>query len=60
MITTTTYHRTELKRGKCKSCGEISNEILKSDGRCLDCIEEENFISAVEKQFDEKDCFRED
>jgi hypothetical protein len=38
------YEYYELKSGTCSSCLEYSNEILKSDGRCIDCIEEEKFI----------------
>ena len=42
----TTYHRSELKQGKCKCCSEISNEIVIGDGRCVDCIQEEEFIDS--------------
>jgi hypothetical protein len=44
MKTETTYSQFGLKKGKCKCCGEKSNEILIGDGRCIDCIEEEKFI----------------
>ena len=44
MITETTYFPFELEHGVCSSCGEESDEILISDGRCVDCIEEEKFI----------------
>ena len=37
------YTTNDLKEGKCTSCGEQSNEILIGDGRCLDCVEEQNF-----------------
>lgn len=43
MITETTYFPDELEHGKCKCCNEVSDEIVKSDGRCIDCIEEEKF-----------------
>ena len=49
MNTETTYYDNELKRGKCTSCGEISNEILIDDGRCVDCIEAEKFYNETMK-----------
>ena len=49
MENTTTYQRSELKRGKCSCCSEISSEILTGDGRCLDCIESENFYNETMK-----------
>lgn len=45
MIEETVYSPDELEHGVCKSCGEESDEILKGDGRCVDCIEEEKFIN---------------
>lgn len=39
----TIYSRCDLRSGKCHSCGERSDEILKGDGRCIDCIEAEKF-----------------
>lgn len=47
MITETTYYPEDLKHGECSSCGEISDEILIGDGRCVDCIEEERFIAVT-------------
>lgn len=44
MTTKTIYSKFDLKKGKCKCCGEKSSEILIEDGRCIDCIEEEKFI----------------
>lgn len=44
MITETTYYPEDLKHGVCRCCDEESEEILKGDGRCIDCIEEERFI----------------
>jgi len=44
MKTETTYSDYDLKKGKCRSCGELSNEILIDDGRCIDCIEEQKFF----------------
>lgn len=49
MITETTYSEYDLKKDKCKSCGEISNEILIDDGRCIDCIEEQKFYDETMK-----------
>jgi hypothetical protein len=49
MIEERIYHPSELKRGRCRSCGEMSNEILIGDGRCVDCIEEEIFIEETMK-----------
>lgn len=43
MIEETIYDISELTHGVCESCGEESDEILKGDGRCVDCIEEERF-----------------
>ncbi len=45
MIEETIYDPSELTHGKCKCCGEESDEILKGDGRCIDCIEEEKFYN---------------
>lgn len=45
MITETTYYPEDLKHGECSSCGEISDEIVKGDGRCVGCLEEERFIN---------------
>lgn len=39
MIKETTYHQEELRHGVCRECGQESDEILKGDGRCVDCIE---------------------
>lgn len=49
MITETTYSQSELDSGKCPSCGEQSNEIYPPDGRCVDCIEAENFMNETMK-----------
>lgn len=43
MISETLYSRHDLESGVCESCGEYSDEILKGDGRCIDCIETELF-----------------
>lgn len=49
MITTTTYSEFELDRGKCSCCGDISDEILIEDGRCIDCIESDRFYEETMK-----------
>ncbi|MDR2129585.1 MAG: hypothetical protein LBP56_00205 [Odoribacteraceae bacterium] len=46
MITETTYYEEDLKRGKCKCCGEISSFIVKSESLCVDCLQEIEFIEA--------------
>lgn len=54
MITETTYYPGDLEHGVCRCCGEISDEILIGDGRCVDCIEEERFINmTMEKDLEE-------
>lgn len=50
MIQETIYNPNDLKRGKCRCYGELSNEILIGDGRCVECIEEEKFIEETMKQ----------
>ena len=47
MITETVYTPDELEHGVCSSCGEESDEILKGDGRCIDCIEADEFYEAT-------------
>ncbi len=47
MKTKIPYSGFDLKKGKCKCCGEKSNKILIDDGRCTDCIEEENFFEQI-------------
>jgi predicted ATP-dependent serine protease len=41
------YSESDLKKGKCKCCGEKSDKILIDDGRCADCIEEETFFEQI-------------
>jgi len=43
MTTETTYDSSDLESGKCKSCGDKTDEILIGDGRCIDCIEAQKF-----------------
>lgn len=50
MITETTYYPDDLRYGICRCCEEESDEILKGDGRCVDCIEEEKFICMTMNQ----------
>lgn len=47
MIEETIYIPEELTSGKCKSCSEYSDEILKNDGRCIDCIEADKFYEST-------------
>lgn len=53
MITERTYEKWELTYGRCKSCGEMSDEILIGDGRCVDCIESELFYEETMKHRDD-------
>lgn len=46
----TTYYASDLESGECISCGEDSLEILKQDGRCIDCIEEEKLFERSMKE----------
>lgn len=43
----TDYPEFELDKGKCTCCGDISDEILIEDGRCIECIEDEKFYEAT-------------
>lgn len=52
MITETTYSHLDIEKGKCKSCGEKSNEILIDDGRCVDYIESDKFYEETMKDSD--------
>lgn len=45
----TIYSEHELETGECTLCGEQSDEILISDGRCIDCIESEAFYEETMK-----------
>lgn len=49
MVIETTYKINDLTYGICKSCGEKSNEIVIGDGRCLDCLEADNFYEITMK-----------
>ena len=52
MISETIYTPDELTHGICTSCGEESDEILKGDGRCIDCIESDNFYEMTMNDID--------
>jgi len=39
MVRTVTYGPFDLKHGKCKSCGETSNEIVIGEDMCADCVQ---------------------
>lgn len=49
MIKTTTYTPFDLEQGECSCCGEETKEILINDGRCIDCIQEQNFYDETMK-----------
>lgn len=55
MISETLYSRHDLESGVCESCGEYSDEILKGDGRCLDCIETELFYEMTMRMRSDND-----
>lgn len=38
------YDKKDLTNGICTCCKEYSKEIIKQDGRCTDCFEEERFF----------------
>ena len=54
LYTETIYHKSDLRNGVCKSCGEHSEEILIGDGRCIDCIEEQKFYEATMTNYHSK------
>lgn len=49
----TRYEQWKLCCGVCSSCGEESDEILIGDGRCVDCIEAENFYNKSMENYEE-------
>lgn len=53
MIEETIYLPCELEHGECRQCGEESDEILKGDGRCVDCIEADKFYEETMASEDE-------
>lgn len=50
MILEINYYPDDLEYGECRCCGEESAEIVKGDGRCVGCIEEERFIGMTMTQ----------
>lgn len=50
MVTETIYKQEELEHGICISCSQESDEILKEDGRCIDCIEADKFYDMTMNQ----------
>lgn len=46
MIQTTDYFDRDLVDGECRSCSE-QTRVVKGDGRCPDCIEEQKFYDAT-------------
>ena len=55
MIEDKTYTPDELTHGVCTSCGEESDEILKGDGRCVDCIAADDFYEMTMSMNEEND-----
>lgn len=49
MITETIYTEEDLESGECTSCGEDNDEILIDDGRCIECVEADNFYEETMK-----------
>ena len=49
MIMETIYRGSDLTRGKCSCCCEMSDEILIGDGRCVTCIQEEEFEQLLQE-----------
>ncbi|MEG0927239.1 hypothetical protein [Chryseobacterium sp.] len=49
MQTETTYSEFDLEKGICTCCGQLSEEILIDDGRCVDCVEDEKFFDETMK-----------
>lgn len=45
----TTYNDFELKKGKCPSCDERSNEIVIEEGICAGCIFDQEFFDETMK-----------
>lgn len=41
MLTRVEHKEGDFYKGKCRNCGEWSCFIVKDDGRCADCIDEE-------------------
>jgi hypothetical protein len=39
------YLQENLYKGKCSECGTWSTALVKGDGRCIDCIEDEEFYN---------------
>jgi hypothetical protein len=49
MIVEVTYQSSDLYRGKCSNCGEWTTTLVKGEGRCIDCIEDERFFDETMK-----------
>ena len=43
------YKQSELAEGICFYCGEYTDKIVKKDGRCINCIEEEERQNEMNK-----------
>lgn len=44
------FNKKDLIFGKCRCCGESSDEIIRQDGRCIDCFTEEQFELQTQKK----------
>lgn len=44
------FNKEDLVFGKCRCCGESSDEIIRQDGRCIDCFTEEQFELQTQKK----------
>ena len=54
METAANIKKLVLKKGKCKCCGQRSDQIVIDDGRCIDCIKEETFFEKIMKKRSKK------
>jgi hypothetical protein len=46
----TAYSPEDLQSGVCECCREMSSQIVKGEGMCVDCLEEIKFIEACYAQ----------
>lgn len=46
-----TYKKSDLTTGVCWRCGEYSDKIVKGDGRCVYCFEEDELDDNNKEQF---------
>lgn len=43
MKTKKTFKKSELTEGMCFKCGEYTDKIIKKDGRCVKCYNEDEY-----------------